>query len=511
MIRQWKLTTLGATGGGKNKALSDLTGDEDSGLKPADGGPETDGCRSRQSRVNLRRKIRVATWNVQTLFQAGKLANVIGEMRRGGIAIMGVAEARWTGSGCFTSESEELVIYSGADTHERGVAIILSKEVKNSLMEYRAISDRIIYVRMRAAPVNISLYQIYAPTAAAEEETKDGFYLQMEQEIERVQKKDMLVVMGDYNAKVGRNLEGEVGGRFGLGDMNESGERVVNFCLENNLVITNTMFKHHQRKMYTWNSPDGHTKNQIDYIMISKRFRKCVLNSRAYPGADCGSDHNLVGAELKLRFRKHGRTEQRIVYDLDKLQDSSIRESYTVEVNNRFQTLLGCEEEKSPNELWEDIKEETKNTAECWLGKRKKSKDKPWMTLETLKLIEKRRNLKPGKDRTEEGRRTYAEAKSEVQRNIRVDRKEWLKRQCEDMKRGNTKRAFDVIKKLRQNTIPKQRNIADEEGRLLSDMESIKTRWRQYTEELYRDREEDGGERDHAGDAAESGERTTGG
>ena len=87
------------------------------------------------------------------------------------------------------------------------------------------------------------------------------------------------------------------------------------------------------------------------------------------------------------------------------------------------------------------------------------------MTPETLKLIETRRNLKPGKDRTEEGRRAYAEAKSEAQRNMRVDRKEWLKRQCEDiedgMKRGNTKRAFDVIKKLRQNAIPKQRNITD--------------------------------------------------
>src|SRR6218665_2251237 len=98
-----------------------------------------------ESSEPIRNNVRVATWNVQTLYQAGKLANVIGEMRRGGIAIMGVAEARWTGSGSFTSESEELVIYSGADSHERGVhAIILSREIKNSLMEYRAISDRIM-------------------------------------------------------------------------------------------------------------------------------------------------------------------------------------------------------------------------------------------------------------------------------------------------------------------------------------------------------------------------------
>lgn len=184
-----KLTTLSATGGGKNKTSRGLTGDDDSGLKPANGGSETDGCRSLRSRVNLRNNVRVATWNVQTLYQAGKLANVIGEMRRGGIAIMGVAEARWTGSGSFTSESEELVIYSGADSHERGVAIILSREIKNSLMEYRAISDRIIYVRLRAAPVNISLYQIYAPTDAAEEEAKDRFYLQLEEEIEKTPKK----------------------------------------------------------------------------------------------------------------------------------------------------------------------------------------------------------------------------------------------------------------------------------------------------------------------------------
>src|SRR6218665_1111804 len=124
--------------------------------------------------------------------------------------------------------------------------------------------------------------------------------------------------------------------------------------------------------------------NRLHYAL--KKIPKMCTEFRAYPGADCGSDHNVVGAELKLRFKKHGKTEYGIIYDLDKLQISAIRDGYTVEVNNRFETLLGCEEEKSPNELWEVIKEDGREVA----GEEKEEKEQAMVTPGTLKLIETR-------------------------------------------------------------------------------------------------------------------------
>ena len=98
---------------------------------------------------------------------------------------------------------------------------------------------------------------------------------------------------GDFNVKVCEDTQSAgVDGQYGLAETNGNGQKLINFCQENNLVITNTLFQHHKRRQYTWCSPDGKTRNQIDYILVKRRFLKCVINSRAFPGADCGSDQS---------------------------------------------------------------------------------------------------------------------------------------------------------------------------------------------------------------------------
>jgi len=136
---------------------------EASDLKPTCGGSDADACQDMPRRINVSRDIRIATWNVQSLYQAGKLCNVVNEMNRSGISVLGIADARWTESGHFTAASGELVIYSGGTTHQAGVAVILANHVKASLIGYKTISDRLLYVRIWASPYNISLCQVYAP------------------------------------------------------------------------------------------------------------------------------------------------------------------------------------------------------------------------------------------------------------------------------------------------------------------------------------------------------------
>ena len=105
--------------------------------------------------------------------------------------------------------------------------------------------------------------------------------------------KDVLFIIGDWNAKAGSQEIPGVTGKFGLGIQNEAGQRLVEFCQENALVIANTLSQQNKR-LYTWTSPDGQYCNQIDYILCSQRWRSSLQSAKTRPGADYGSDHKLL-------------------------------------------------------------------------------------------------------------------------------------------------------------------------------------------------------------------------
>ena len=119
--------------------------------------------------------------------------------------------------------------------------------------------------------------------------------------------KNVLFIIGDWNAKVGSQETPGVTGKFGFGVRNEAGERLIEFCQENALVIANTLFQQHKRRLYTWTSPDGRHWNQIDYILCSQRWRSSIQSVKTRPGADCGSDHELI-AKFRLKLKKVGIT-----------------------------------------------------------------------------------------------------------------------------------------------------------------------------------------------------------
>ena len=116
-----------------------------------------------------------------------------------------------------------------------------------------------------------------------------------------------ILLIGDFNAKVGCSIEPSITGSFGLGEWNDTGDRLVEFCAENELTITNTLFKQPNRRLYTWTSPDGNSRNQIDYIICQRRWKSSVLSVKTRPGADCGTDHERLEAKLSVRFQKFKR------------------------------------------------------------------------------------------------------------------------------------------------------------------------------------------------------------
>ena len=128
-----------------------------------------------------------------------------------------------------------------------------------------------ISVRFQGKPFNITVIQIYALTSNAEEAEVDQFYEDLQDLLELTLNKDVLFIIGDGNAKVGSQEIPGVTGKSGLGIWNEAGQRLIEFCQENALVIANTLFQQHRRRLYTWPSADGQYRNQIDYILCSQR------------------------------------------------------------------------------------------------------------------------------------------------------------------------------------------------------------------------------------------------
>ena len=109
--------------------------------------------------------------------------------------------------------------------------------------------------------------------------------------------------IGDWNAKVGSQETPGVTGKFSLGMQNEARQRLIEFCQENTLIIENTLFQQH-REDYTWTSPDAQHRIQIDYILCSQSWRSSIQSAKTRPGADCGSDHELLIAKIRLKLRK---------------------------------------------------------------------------------------------------------------------------------------------------------------------------------------------------------------
>ena len=142
-------------------------------------------------------------------------------------------------------------------TAKNGEAIIVNKRVQNAVLGCNLKNDRILSVHFQGKPLNITVIQVYAPTRNTEEAEVEQFYEDLQDLLELTAKKDVLFILGDWNAKGGSHETPGVTGKFGLGVQNEAGQRLTEFCQENALVIANTLFQQHKRRLYTWTSPDG--------------------------------------------------------------------------------------------------------------------------------------------------------------------------------------------------------------------------------------------------------------
>ena len=195
----------------------------------------------------------------------------------------------------------------------------------------------------------------------------EWFYEDLQNVIELTPKEDVLFIIWDWNAKVGSQEIPGIKGKLGLGVKNEARQRLTSFGQENAWVIANTLFQQHKRRLYMWTSPGGQYQNLIDYILCSQRWRRSIELAKTRPGAYCGSNHEPLIAQFRLKLKKVGKTTRPYRHDLNK-----IPYDYTVEVTTRFkgQHLI----DRVPEELWVEVHNSVQEVVIKTISKEKKCK-----------------------------------------------------------------------------------------------------------------------------------------
>ncbi|KAK4876496.1 hypothetical protein RN001_009002 [Aquatica leii] len=278
--------------------------------------------------------MRIGTWNILSWYRPGAAIKTVQELEQYKMDITAVQEIRWPNAGNMKM-SKSVIFFSGNsdNRHEYGTGFVLRETLINSVIDFEPVNERICCIRLKGRCYNYSLISVYAPTEETEEEEKEKFYEQLEQIFGSLPQQDMKIILGDLNAKIGKEetLRPHIGKHSLHDQSNDNGLRIADFAAANNLCVKSTMFEHKDIHKQTWVSNDGRTRNQIDHIIIDARHSSNIVDVRSLRGADADTDHYLVTAKIKIRLStitNKKRTQRPIRWNTHRLKEEAIAAEY---------------------------------------------------------------------------------------------------------------------------------------------------------------------------------------
>ena len=446
-----------------------------------------------QPRTGMRRAIRgeksnrimnICTYNPRTIndLNTHALDTMLYEIEKINWDIIGFSETKEKESKIVSMDESGFKLFlSGNDiSRSNGVGFLVNKSFASLVDDYQPISDRLAVLTLQSKFSKIVFIQCYFPTSTYPDEDITDMYDQIETIIKNVPRRDHLFIMGDFNCKVGNlhvNYPDAIG-KHTVGQANERGELLAEFCTRNNLVITNTKFS--KRKLHTWTSPDGKTKNQIDFILTRKpSARQNILDSTALNAPDI-SDHRMVRTKVRMSFSWPERKAPIPKYNLESLF-SDKKEPFQLKLSNRFSSL---QETTVPEDIFQQITSGILETAKEILPLQKKSQCR-WMSTKTKEAIETKHKIrKQIGDKSPE----YKVAKAESKKLVRKDKLQQIEKDIDVISNlPPHKQYYAAIKRLKSKPKEISWAIKDSNGNILTDKESILERWAKFYEELYHD------------------------
>lgn len=414
------------------------------------------------------------------------------------IKILGLSEIRWPGNGEHTLPNGDLLLFSGKpDTENRasGVGLLISKDFKQGLMDWKPVTDRIITAKFKTKIRSVNIIQCYAPTELAHGDDKDEFYNSLNTTLTNINPSEINIVMGDLNAKIGNENTGREScmGKHGLGVMNDNGCRFADFCTENRLLIGGTIFPHKDCHKSTWVSPNGQHKNQIDHICINKKWRRSLEDVRNKRGADIGSDHYLLVGQIKIKIAKAASKFKSMSkrFNTHLLDNPNVLTEFNKNIRHKYERVT-YNENDTINTKWDKIKDIYKSTSESILGY-KQNKKKEWITNETWQLIKHRKEVKLkilscSSELTADLDTEYKQLHKMVKRSARRDKRDWTNKLAEKAQEAaenhNPRSLYAIAKKLSEGKPNTSHPIKDENNQLISSLDAQMKQWESHFEKV---------------------------
>ena len=442
--------------------------------------------------------VRVANLNVLSLSDSpnnvGRAELLLHQLAKLRVVLCGLSEVRWPGKGV-RHIAGYTVLHSGrADNLAfQGVAIAITSSLWSTCLDWNAVNERIITATFPTSTTPLTVIQVYAPTNDAIDAVKDAFYAELQTQLDDVPHSHTLIFMGDFNAQLGNDAEQWGGsiGRFGLpSQVTNNGQRLLDLCTSNGLVVTDTMFQHRQVHLQTWISRDTwQTKNQIDHTLVRRRDFAYIQDTRVFRGADVqGSDHRLQISKLKLKFRKSASRKARPRFQAAPLSTEEGRAAYHALFQ---QQPMGQHSAEAAELKWQDFKAACLATAQQLLPPLRRPV-KPWITYATLQLSEVKaqayqRTLdpNPGPAAKAEYNRLKLATSASAAADWQCFQNSTMEQLQTSMRKGDTHDAYKVIKQLRKPSSQPAQRLKDKQGRYLRTPQQRSQRWAQYFAELF--------------------------
>ena len=384
-----------------------------------------------------------------------------------------------------------------------GVAVLLSEWMLERVVEWKEVSSRLMWVRVRMGKECWAFVSAYGPGCEKNEDERNEFWYELGSCVEGLNRRNYVVVLGDLNARVGdREVEGVIG-KFGVPGVNESGERLIEMCVERELVIGNTMFKKKKINKYTWiRMANGIVADKalMDYVLIERRLSGRLKDVHVYRGVTAGmSDHFLVEAKVivaKGWCSKVSRCKREVVR-VEELRKPEVKQEYQRKVRTAYERVResvagGVEEE------WKFLRESLVENASVVCGKRPVGggirKGSEWWNEEVKKKVEEKKRAFgewlqcKSREKYESYKAKNVEVKRFVAEAKRMANDRWgqkLGREYEE----NKKKFWKELKRARKGGSRTEETVKDGNGRLLKGGDARK-RWAEYFEELLNVEEE---------------------